>query len=94
MSIFFYTLLMHEYIFLYTTHAMSITRVFFICLNTLFTYYLDSRLSTTGSRRHAALEDLFEPAGVEGRAGGLKDSPSRAASWARPWRGRCPRIFR
>jgi len=32
--------------------------------------------ATTGSRRQAALEHLFQPAGVEGRAGGLKDSPS------------------
>jgi len=32
--------------------------------------------ATTGSRRQAALERRFQLAGVEGRAGGLKDSPS------------------
>jgi len=35
--------------------------------------------ATTGGRRKAALERLFQLAGVEGRAGGLKDSPSGSA---------------
>jgi len=35
--------------------------------------------ATTGGRRKAALERLFQPAGVEGRAGGLKYSPSGSA---------------
>ena len=32
--------------------------------------------ATTGGRRQATVERLFQLAGVEGRAGGLKDSPS------------------
>jgi len=35
--------------------------------------------ATTGGRRQPALKRLFELAGVEGRAGGLKDSPSGSA---------------
>ena len=40
---------------------------------------MSETFATTGGRRKAALERLFQPAGVEGRAGGLKDSPSGSA---------------
>jgi len=35
--------------------------------------------ATTGSRRQAPLKRRFQLAGVEARAGGLKDSPSGSA---------------
>ena len=38
---------------------------------------MSETFATTGGGRQAALERLFQPAGVEGRTGGLKDSPSR-----------------